>query len=261
MRFIICIVVLILSAFAQAQTIDNVSGDSATVSLQGAETLQVGDKVSFIDAALNVTGQGEVTYVSDSGRTANVKILSGHGKTGMSLEKTKAPSPPKTAQNSEESENVRHENARIVGSLDAEDRRILRVGEISPTAYIVGGIVGTYPIGLGLGHAIQGRYFADKGWMFTVGELGSLALVSAGANDCVDAIGTSRTNCNSSAILWGVIGFTAFRLWEIYDVWVTPALINRRYRELKTEMKPMAEFTPLIAPTQDGFLAGMQVRF
>ena len=263
MRFIITLTILVICAFAQAQTVENVAGDTATVSLQGAETLSVGDKVSFIDADLNVAGQGEVNHVSDSGRIALVKVLSGQGKAGMSLEKVRSTSVTKKHSPETEVENTNPERTKnaMYASLDEEDRRILRNGEISTGSYVLGGIFGTWPVGLGIGHAIQGRYM-EKGWMFTAGELGSVALMVVGADDCTDALASSsRKSCNSSAILWGVVGYVGFRLWEIYDVWVTPSQINRRYRELNTQMKPTAEFKPVLAPTSDGFVAGLQMQF
>ena len=55
-------------------------------------------------------------------------------------------------------------------NLTEKDQEILEIGEISQTRYIIGGILGTYPIGLGVGHAVQGRW-SQMGWIFTAGEL------------------------------------------------------------------------------------------
>lgn len=57
-------------------------------------------------------------------------------------------------------------------------------GEVSTPRYIIGGILGTYPIGFGIGHAIQGRY-SDRGWIFTATEAASLAVVIAGVGECL----------------------------------------------------------------------------
>lgn len=54
--------------------------------------------------------------------------------------------------------------------LTDKDKEILEIGEISTVSYVVGGVLGTYPVGLGIGHAIQGRW-SQKGWIFTAGEL------------------------------------------------------------------------------------------
>ena len=51
---------------------------------------------------------------------------------------------------------------------------------ISPFRYVAGGILSILP-GFGLGHAIQGRWFNDYGWVFTVGQ--TIALVGADMNN------------------------------------------------------------------------------
>lgn len=103
--------------------------------------------------------------------------------------------------------------------------------KMSQAAYAIGGILGTYPIGFGVGHAIQGRW-TEKGWIFTTGEIVSLGLIIAGAVDCVNddfnnSINGSNGSCNSGLLTAGVIGFVGFRLWEIIDVWLAPVLDNR----------------------------------
>lgn len=252
MRFIISfIVVSILSLIAQAQTVEKVSGDQATVAIQGSERLQVGDKVSFLNDRLDISGQGEVTKVSDGGKRALVKIISGSARAGMSLEKKSVEAASAPAPRASEAASA---------YLDEEDRRVLRIGEISQTRYIVGGILGTYPLGLGIGHAVQGRY-SDKGWIFTVGELGSMAVFLAGIGDCWSAVNSRYEACNGGLMTLGFASYVGFRIWEIVDVWAAPPEINRRYRELKLQMKPTVSFSPLLAPTKDGAIAGFRMTF
>ena len=43
-------------------------------------------------------------------------------------------------------------------------------GRIAVGRYVAGGVVGT-TLGLGIGHALQGRYWRDYGWAFTAGEI------------------------------------------------------------------------------------------
>lgn len=118
--------------------------------------------------------------------------------------------------------------------LREEDEKILSIGEISTARYITGGILGTYPIGFGLGHAIQGRWSED-GWFFTAGELGSVSLVVAGILGCVDQAfdGSNCSNLESAFIITGAVGFIGFRIWEIADVWSKPPMYNNKYRDLK----------------------------
>jgi hypothetical protein len=118
--------------------------------------------------------------------------------------------------------------------LKEEDQKVLSIGEISTARYIVGGILGTYPVGLGIGHAIQGRWSED-GWVFTAGEVGSLSLVVAGIIGCVDQAfeDSNCSNLESAFIVTGAIGFVGFRIWEIADVWSKPPMYNNKYRDLK----------------------------
>jgi hypothetical protein len=123
--------------------------------------------------------------------------------------------------------------------LEEEDKEILDEGEISTTRYVIGGVLGTYPIGFGVGHAIQGRW-SEQGWIYTAGELGSLGVLIIGAAGCLNdelENGINRKDdCkgfNEAMIITGAIGFIGFRIWEIVDVWAGVPRHNRKYRELK----------------------------
>lgn len=118
-------------------------------------------------------------------------------------------------------------------SLTEKDRDVLEIGEISNAKYVIGGILGTYPIGLGLGHAVQGRW-DQTGWIFTAGELGSVGVFLVGALSCDN--NNDNTTCSdwsTTLIVSGIIGYVGFRLWEIGDVWAAPLGHNRKVRELK----------------------------
>ncbi len=80
--------------------------------------------------------------------------------------------------------------------------------------YVIGGILGTI-VGLGVGHAIERRYF-DQGLIFSVSEGLSILLI---------IIGTTVPMPNGASIPLTLIGgFTlgAFKLWEIVDIWSGP---------------------------------------
>jgi hypothetical protein len=148
--------------------------------------------------------------------------------------------------------------------LSQKDKTILEIGEISAPRYVIGGIIGTYPVGFGLGHAVQGRW-SDKGWIFTAGEAGSLAVVVAGALGCLnnefDNGFNGKDDCqgvNEALLVTGIIGFVGFRVWEIVDVWGAPFGHNKKVRELKDyinkasekEIKTSLLLTPIINPRQ-----------
>ncbi len=145
--------------------------------------------------------------------------------------------------------------------LDQEERQILERGEISTARYVVGGILGTYPLGFGVGHAIQKRY-KETGWIFTVGELGSLAVAAAGASTCMeDREGDGKwSKCKSGLLMAGGLSFIGFRIWEIIDLWTAPPSLNKRYRELKAR-ESATQARLFLLPQTDGALLGLQWRF
>ena len=123
-----------------------------------------------------------------------------------------------------------------LSALTPEERKILANGEISDGAYIGGGAAGTL-IGFGIGHAIQGRY-GDKGWIFTLGEFGSIGLLGFALVEC--AFGSPNGPCTGAAAstaTLATLGFAFFRIWEIVDVWITPPSINRDYQFLKDRVQ------------------------
>ena len=146
--------------------------------------------------------------------------------------------------------------------LTEDDKDILDIGEISQARYITGGILGTYPIGFGVGHAIQGRW-TTKGWIFTAGELGTLALAYSGLISCLRSDGCS--NSSSNAVVVGALGFIGLRIWEIVDVWATPPSHNQRYKDLKEmiekkeEKKIQTSFAPILVPEGGG--VGFRILF
>lgn len=106
---------------------------------------------------------------------------------------------------------------------------MLNEGEFSGASH-VGGIVAAATIGLGSGQLVQGRWL-KRGWIFTVGEMLSVALfgIAASENDLdptlVNVLGFS-----------GVTGFIGLHAWEIADAAIVPARHNRRVRFLRARV-------------------------
>ncbi|AHZ86215.1 hypothetical protein Bb109J_c0872 [Bdellovibrio bacteriovorus] len=254
---VISVLIFLFSSISFAQTVSRIQGTEATINLEGHEGLNVGDRVHFLNSQLSTAGEGEVLRLSAGGKKALVKIVSGKVKAGMTLEKisSSVSAPKETAAQSSAGAAMRADGISYA-SLSESDRAILERGEISQTRYVVGGILATYPLGLGIGHAVQGRYM-EKGWIFTVGELASLMVLMAGFGDCVDDAWSSNNNCNNSGglVFAGAFGFVGFRIWEAIDAWATPPEQNRRYRELKSRL-PASEdtitFEPGFMPLADG---------
>ena len=143
--------------------------------------------------------------------------------------------------------------------LTPEERELLARGEIGPGAHIVGGLVGTM-FGFGTGQAVQGR-FGDTGWIFLVGEAGSIVLLAAALASC-------GNDCDDQAawIAAGAIGLVGFRLWELIDVWAGPASHNRRVQHARARAYGGYHYGAFVAPTLSdggvsGGVAGLTLRF
>lgn len=239
---------------ANAQTVSRVTGKEVLVNLEGHENLAAGDEIHFLTSELNIAGQGKVSKISAGGKKALVQVVSGKVQAGMTFEKASQKN-EKVAQGT----SMQRPDAISYTSLSEKERDILQRGEITKGRYVVGGILGTWPLGLGIGHAIQGRY-TDKGWIFTVGELGSIAVMASGMGDCWD--GDGYRTCNGGAIVLGAVAFVGFKIWEIVDLWAGPPEHNRRYYELKSRLgEDEITFQPAFVPLADGGMLGLRVSF
>lgn len=138
--------------------------------------------------------------------------------------------------------------------LTPEEAKLLARGEISSGTHVAGGLAAFF-LGLGVGHGIQGRW-DETGWIFTVGELASIAAIIVGIGEGED----------SALVVGGAVGLVVFRVWEVVDAFAGPARHNRRLRELRMRLGyPPAPYaiTPFVAPPRDGAggVAGVSVRF
>lgn len=121
--------------------------------------------------------------------------------------------------------------------LTPDQIRIYQYGEISKDSLVGGGLLGTV-VGLGTGHIVYGEY-SRKGWIFTVGEMSTLAIATGGLTAGVTGCFTASSDRCSSGIGLSLLGATAFfglRLWEIIDVWTLPGNHNSEYRAIKEKV-------------------------
>lgn len=151
--------------------------------------------------------------------------------------------------------------------LTEDDKDVLKNGELGTARYIVGGIIGTYPIGFGLGHVVQGRW-QTSGWRFTAGELASVGVIIVGANKCVDNIVSNYNRgrgCDDDGLLSaGILGFVGFRIWEIIEVWYGGSRQMENYQYLKNKISPTTEqpktsyfLLPDLGTDKAGIIMGM----
>ncbi len=108
--------------------------------------------------------------------------------------------------------------------------------EHNPTShsnYVTGGVVGTI-FGLGIGQAINGNY-GTTGWIFTVTEVVGTGMFWSGIGlGIVGGIFNSVTKGPASGAqtaaaglgltIAGALVYTAFRIWDIVDLWETPII-------------------------------------
>jgi len=149
--------------------------------------------------------------------------------------------------------------------LTEEQQDLLARGEIPKGKWIAGGIV-AYVVGFGIGHAVQDRY-SDRGWIFTVGEVGSLASIVYGFSVLTRDVESGRWERGGGYIVGGIIGMAAFRVWEVVDAWVAPPLHNKKVRGLRHALGlgPQLSLEGLyLAPPQvqgSGGVAGLSMSF
>jgi hypothetical protein len=154
--------------------------------------------------------------------------------------------------------------------LTPDEQSLLDRGFISEGQHIGGGVAALF-LGFGTGQAVQGRW-AEKGWIFTVGEAASIVLMfySVGkAISCDDGFdGYSNCGDNYFGLFMGsLLALSVFRVWETVDAFTAPPAHNRRVRQLRARLGmpvPMyTKLTPFLAPTRDrdGGVAGVSLRF
>jgi hypothetical protein len=84
--------------------------------------------------------------------------------------------------------------------------------------YITGGVLAS-TVGLGIGHAVEGRY-ADKGWIFTATEATGIAMMVAGCSERKDRNDDGVKECNNNGlVVAGAVVAIGFHVWEIIDAW------------------------------------------
>ena len=125
-------------------------------------------------------------------------------------------------------------------------------GEISDAQTIGGGIAAMF-VGFGIGQAIEGRWL-ERGWMFTVVDVGAGALETAGVIE-VFSRGCNHTCENRGlAMLGGAAAIElGSRILQSWDAFAAPSAHNRRVRELRAR----THVVPYVTGTGIGI--GMQM--
>lgn len=157
-------------------------------------------------------------------------------------------------------------------TLTADDQALLARGEIDQGRHLAGGAVAFF-FGYGTGHMVQGRW-AERGWMFTLGEGLSTAVAVYGLFQFVNAFACEpNSSCDAEArggfglMLAGMVAGAGFRIWQTVDALTVPPQQNARIRELRLRMgyPPPAPYYGLyLSPPQSrdgGGVAGLSLRF
>lgn len=151
--------------------------------------------------------------------------------------------------------------------ISPAEHELLQKGEITDGQHI-GGAAASLFLGFGVGQAVQGRY-GETGWIFTVGEIASFTALIVGLTQNINCFDSE--NCSSDRgeglIIGGLVGFFAFRIWEVVDAFGGPPKHNRKVRELRMRLGiPQPMYTHRVMPyvnrTRDsGATAGVVLRF
>jgi hypothetical protein len=159
--------------------------------------------------------------------------------------------------------------------LTVDEQWLLSRGYITQGEHLGGGVVSLF-FGFGVGQAVQGRW-AQKGYIFTVGEIASFGAMIYGMAELFSAChGTDdpyyEEPCNHSAerrgatmLIGGALALSVFRIWEIVDAFTAPSEHNRQLRALRGRLgyqDGYARVRPYVAPAGDsGGVAGISMRF
>ena len=140
-------------------------------------------------------------------------------------------------------------------TLSAQDQNLLARGEYSGLEIGISGLAGTF-VGFGVGQAVQGRYL-QRGWIFTLGEVGSIGLMLGSVMRCASSVGDS---CSPALMIGGAVGLLAFHTWEVIDVWAAPFGHNRRVRAARA--RAQGGWSGFVMPTGGhSAAAGLALRF
>ena len=151
-----------------------------------------------------------------------------------------------------------------VYQLTPEDREILDEPYTPPMTTAISGAAAVV-IGFGLGQAIEGRY-SDTGWIFTLGEGGSLAAMIAGAvgfNRCVLGAACNQNSGAVALLVGGALAYTGFHIWDVLDAFIAPSRQNARIREVRRKygMPPVVPYAGVPQGGQSGMTAGLAFQF
>lgn len=146
--------------------------------------------------------------------------------------------------------------------LSLEEQQLLAKGEISLGAH-AGGVALNWLFGFGVGHAVQGRW-GERGWIFTLGELGSVAAIVYGVTRICTGCDDRQNDDALTLVFGGLLAYAGFHIWSIADAAIGPARHNDRVRALKLRLGiPVhARVVPYVNRTRDGGgVAGLGFRF
>jgi hypothetical protein len=153
-----------------------------------------------------------------------------------------------------------------VVQLTVDEQDMLAHGEITDIEHLGGGLASLF-LGFGTGQGIQRRW-SDRGWIFTFGELASVAVMIYGATRTIGCIqvGNCRTDEGTGELIGGALVFGGLRIWEIVDAFAVPLSYNSDVRMLRARIgyRPQGAYGLYLAPPhlqEPGGVAGLRVRF
>ncbi len=136
----------------------------------------------------------------------------------------------------------------LIGPSQAKPPELLP-GELPLSRHAAGAMLAFFP-GSGIGQAAQGRW-TDTGWIFTLGELGSMGLFVQ-----------QYLNGSEDGLLLASFSVLAFRIGGVADAIIGPKRKNRRIRNRhKLKRVEQEAIRWIVSPTPNGLTAGATFSF
>lgn len=195
MRFLLISMICIFPLFSLSGEIKKIKNDKIVATVD--EFTVIGDILLIKDYQDNTRGKARVLKIKN-----NKALLKFKGEVKLGWEIISREDSRSIASTSNNIGPIYESN---LPNYSSKNYKTISTGQ-----YIAGGAMGIL-LGIGIGHAVQGRY-SERGWIFTVSQIGSGI-----------ALGYYLAAENEPFVIISAISLIGFRIWELIDVWWLPS--------------------------------------
>lgn len=140
----------------------------------------------------------------------------------------------------------------LISSQALAQSYLVEETELGYGRYLTGGVT-SIVVGFGAGQAVQGRY-AEKGWIFTLGETASVGMIAGGYLWLVPSFEEGESPMGPAGLmLAGFTALVAFRTWGVIDAWSAPYASGNRTAQASRDATSKLAFMPWISTQGAGF--------